>query len=53
MLESFFVWISNATKEGLKHYILVDAMKSITNDLDFEQVPINASSMRGCISLAT
>ncbi len=33
--------------------ILVDATKSITNDLNFDQVPINASSMRGCISFAT
>jgi hypothetical protein len=53
MLVDILVWISNATKEGLKHYIPIDVVKSIRNDFDFEQAPMNASSVRGYISLAT
>jgi hypothetical protein len=51
MLANILVWISNAKKEGLKHYIPVDVAKSTTNDMGFEQAPMNASSVRGCISL--
>jgi hypothetical protein len=36
MLENILVSISNATKEGFKHYILIDATKSTTNDPGFE-----------------
>jgi hypothetical protein len=53
MLANILIWIYNATKEGLKHYRPVDVVKSITNDLGFEQAPMNASSVRGCISLIT
>jgi hypothetical protein len=53
MLKYILVWISNATNEGLKHYILIDVTKSTTNDLGFEQALINTSNVRGCISLAT
>jgi hypothetical protein len=42
MLVNILVWISNATKEGFKHYIQIDVAKLTTNDPNFEQAPMNA-----------
>ncbi len=53
MLKDILEWISNAIIKGLKQDILVDVAKLTTKDPGFEQAPINTSSVKRCISLAT
>jgi hypothetical protein len=37
----------------MKQYKLVNVTKATTKDFGFENIPINASSAKGCISFTT